>query len=194
MNDDPVTVYRDQIEHPHDDLFEAKVQLCETTKPGKPYLIPITLRKANDFVAAHHRHNGRTARNGGKYAVGLAVDSGLVGVAIVGNPLSATLMDGWTAEVLRVCVSAEAPKGSCSMLYQACWRAWRAMGGRRMITYTLLSESGASLRGAGWRVVGTTTPTPPGWKKKERAEIKRTYAPVMGAVKNRWQQDVSERA
>lgn len=108
----------------------------------KPYLAPCTLRTANDFVAKHHRHNGRTARNGGKWAVSVMLDNVVVGVAIVGNPLSATLMDGWTAEVLRVCTIDEAPKGSCSMLYNACWRAWRAMGGKRLITYTLTEEGG----------------------------------------------------
>lgn len=155
----------------------------------KPYLVPMTLRKANDFVAAHHRHNGRTARNGGKWACGLACKGHLVGVAIVGNPLSATLMDGWTAEVLRVCTVPEAPKGACSMLYQACWRAWRAMGGQRLVTYTLQTESGASLRGAGWRVVGQTKPVKDGWRKDDHLNERRTHSPVMLEVKNRWQQD-----
>lgn len=82
----------------------------------KPELIPTTLRKANDFVALHHRHNGRTARNGGKWACAVQFDGSLVGVAIVGNPLSATLMDGYTAEVLRVCTIESAPKGTCSLL------------------------------------------------------------------------------
>ena len=156
---------------------------------SKPYLVPMTLRKANDFVAEHHRHNGRTARNGGKWSAGVAVDGKLVGVAIVGNPLSATLMDGWTAEVLRVCTVEAAPKGTCSMLYQACWRAWRAMGGRRLITYTLQSESGASLRGANWRVVGQTKPVKDGWRKNDHLNDNRTHSPVMLEVKNRWQQD-----
>jgi hypothetical protein len=160
---------------------------------GKPYLVPMTLRKANDFVAAHHRHNGRTARNGGKWSCGLACDGKLVGVAIVGNPLSATLMDGWTAEVLRVCTIESAPKGACSMLYQACWRAWRAMGGQRLITYTLQSESGASLRGAGWRVVGQTKPVKDGWRKDDHLNDKRTHSPVMLEVKNRWQMDANTR-
>ena len=101
------------------------------------YLVPTTLRKANDFVACFHRHMGRTARNGGKFALALAFNGQVKGVAIVGNPLSATLMDGVTAEVLRVCVLAEVPKGACSQLYGACWRAWKALGGTRMITYTL---------------------------------------------------------
>ena len=40
------------------------------------------------------------------------------------------------------------------MLYGACWRACRALGYRRLITYTLDSEPGTSLVAAGWRVVG----------------------------------------
>lgn len=156
---------------------------------GKPYLVPMTLRRANDFVERLHRHNGRTARNGGKWSVGVAVDGELVAVAIVGNPLSATLMDGWTAEVLRVCTNvSDAPRGACSMLYGAAWRAWRAMGGRRMITYTLQTESGASLRGAGWRVVGVTKPVKDGWRKNDHLTT-RVHSPVMLESKRRWQVD-----
>lgn len=157
---------------------------------GKPYLVPMTLAKANDFVALHHRHNGRTSRNGGKWSCGVAVDGVLVGVAIVGNPLSATLMDGWTAEVLRDCVLETAPKGCCSMLYAACWRAWVAMGGRRMITYNLKSESGASLNGLkqlGWKIVGETKPVKDGWRKDDHLNGNRTHTPVMLEVKNRWE-------
>ena len=152
-------------------------------------VIPTTLRKANDFVACHHRHTGRTARNGGKFAISLACDGILKGVAIVGNPLSATLMDGFTAEVLRVCVLPDVRLGACSQLYGACWRAWKAMGGRRMITYTLEDESGASLKGAGWRVVGKTKPCAEGWRKGADAAV-RTHTAVMALVKNRWQVDV----
>ncbi len=152
-------------------------------------IVPTTLRRANDFVAAHHRHNGRTSRNGGKFAIAVRdMDSDSIhGVAIVGNPLSATYMDGRTAEVLRVCVADGSPKGSCSILYAACWRAWRAMGGQRLITYTLQTESGASLRGAGWLIVGQTKPVKPGWRKNDHLSETRTYAPVMGQIKMRWE-------
>ncbi len=153
------------------------------------HLKPTTLRKANDFVAANHRHNGRTSRNGGKWAVSIVHDGEVIGVAIVGNPLSASLMDEWTAEVLRVCVIDNPPKGACSMLYGACWRAWKAMGGRRMVTYTLIAESGASLRGAGWKVVGKTKPVKEGWRKDDHLNKTRTYFEVMREVKNRWQID-----
>ena len=114
-------------------------------------------------------------------------DGSLVAVAIVGNPLSATLMDGYTAEVLRVCTIEAAPKGACSMLYSSCWRCWREMGGRRMITYTLLTESGASMRGAGWKPVGETKPVPAGWRKNDQCNGTRTHAPVMLEKKIRWE-------
>lgn len=147
-------------------------------------LIPTTLATANDFVAQHHRHNGRTARNGGKFAIGLMDADDLVGVAIVGNPLSATFMDGYIAEVLRCCVLPDTPNG-CSMLYGACWRAWRVMGGRRLITYTLATESGSSLRGAGWKVVAKVASTRPGWHKRDG--LHRVYQPVQGQQKLRWE-------
>lgn len=150
-------------------------------------LSPVTLREANDFVEQFHRHNGRTARDGGKFAIGVEHNDQLVGVAITGNPLSASFMDGYTAEVLRVCTNDKAPKGACSMLYNACWRAWRAMGGRKLITYTLKTESGSSLRGAGWRIVGETKPVADGWRKNDHLNHRREWQPVMGQQKLRWE-------
>lgn len=158
---------------------------------GRLSLVPVTLREANDFVANFHRHNGRTARNGGKFAIGAASGNVLVGVAIVGNPISATYMDGFTAEVLRVCVHPDAPRNSNSFLYSACWRAWRAMGGCRLITYTLRDESGASLRGAGWTIVGEVAPTEDGWRKNDHLNGSRTWQPVMGQLKLRWEKSAS---
>jgi hypothetical protein len=148
---------------------------------------PVTLREANDFVQNFHRHNGRTARDGGKFAIGAELNGELVGVAIVGNPLSATYMDGWTAEVLRLCTNDKAPKNCCSMLYAACLRAWQAMGGRKLITYTLKSESGASLRGAGWKIIGETKPVKDGWRKDDHLNNRREWQPVMGQQKLRWE-------
>lgn len=155
----------------------------------KPKLetIPITLREANDFVENFHRHNGRTSRNGGKFAIGASYGDQLIGVAIVGNPISATFMDGFTAEVLRACTRPDAPKNSNSFLYGACWRVWREMGGRRLVTYTLQTESGASLRGAGWEIVGETKPTRPGWHKNDHLNNRRKWQPVMGQLKFRWE-------
>lgn len=150
-------------------------------------VVPLTLREANDYVASFHRHNGRTARNGGKFAIGASYDNALVGVAIVGNPISATFMDGFTAEVLRACVGPDAPRNCNSFLYGACWRIWQAMGGLRLVTYTLQTESGASLRGAGWRIVGQVRPTEPGWRKHDHLDNQRSWQPVMGQPKLRWE-------
>jgi len=149
-------------------------------------VVPVTLREANDFVESFHRHNGRTSRNGGKFAIGLEVEE-LIGIAIVGNPLSASFMDGRTAEVLRLCVNDDAPKNSCSKLYAACWRAWRAMGGLRLVTYTLQTESGASLRGAGWKVVAETKPISKNSNWNKGKNVVREWQPIYGQLKFRWE-------
>jgi hypothetical protein len=152
---------------------------------AKLRVVPITLREANDFVANFHRHNGRTSRNGGKFAIGASQADQLVGVAIVGNPISATFMDGFTAEVLRSCTRPDAPRNTNSFLYGRCWRVWQAMGGKRMVTYTLQAESGSSLKGAGWKIMGPVNPTQPGWRKNDH--LQREWQPVMGQLKFRWE-------
>ena len=146
--------------------------------------MPITLREANEFVENYHRHNRPTV--GGKFAIGCGNEAdGLVGVAIVGRPVARKLQDAWTAEVTRVCVLPQCPKNAPSMLYGAAWRAWRAMGGRRLVTYTLQSESGASLRGAGWKVVAECKPSGTwAWQSSERA---RDWQPIYGQQKFRWE-------
>lgn len=116
-------------------------------------LRPCTLEQANSFVYAHHRHSG--PKHIARFAIAAMQAGELVGVVIVGNPVARGLQDGVTAEALRVCVVDGAQKGTPSRLLRAAWRAWAAMGGARMITYTLEHEGGASLRGAGFRLVGT---------------------------------------
>jgi hypothetical protein len=112
---------------------------------------PCTLRDANAFVAEKHRHHKPTV--GHKFSISCVNDEGeIVGVVIVGRPVSRHLDDGITAEVNRLCT--DGTKNACSMLYSAAWRAAKGMGYTRLITYTLPSEGGASLRGAGWRLVG----------------------------------------
>lgn len=113
-------------------------------------LVPITLAEANAFVERHHRHSNPTV--GHRASVAAAVDGEVVGVSIIGRPLARPLDDGWTLEVLRVCT--DGTRNACSFLYGASWRLARALGYRKLITYTLASESGSSLRAAGWSVVG----------------------------------------
>lgn len=114
-------------------------------------LVPITLRTANSFVAEHHRHHKPVV--GHKFSIGVQDANGkIVGVVIVGRPVSRYLDDGWTAEVSRLCT--DGTKNACSMLYGAAARAAQAMGYRKVITYILESESGVSLRAAGWTCEG----------------------------------------
>jgi hypothetical protein len=111
---------------------------------------PINLDEANAFVTLHHRHHRPVP--GAKFAVAVSDDEGVRGVAIVGRPVARNADDGWTLEVNRCCT--DGARNACSMLYGAAWKAAKALGYRRLITYTLPEEGGASLRGAGWNLVG----------------------------------------
>lgn len=122
----------------------------EKQKAAPLEIVPMTLREANAYVEQHHRHHGPVP--GQKYSIGLSDGEKIVGVAIVGRPVSRHLDDGWTLEVNRLCT--DGTKNACSMLYAAAWRAARAMGYKRLVTYILESENGASLRAAGWKCVG----------------------------------------
>ena len=113
-------------------------------------IVPMTLREANEFVSIHHRHHRPTV--GHKFSIGAAADGKIVGVAIIGRPVSRHLDNGWTLEVNRV--ATDGTRNACSALYGAAWRAARAMGYKKLITYTLPGEGGASLRGAGWKCLG----------------------------------------
>lgn len=115
---------------------------------------PLTIRSANESVGAWHRHNKPV--HGARWAIGAEHDGVLIGVAIVGRPIARKLDDGKTAEIVRVAVCDGAPKNACSFLYGACRRIWFSMGGTKVITYTLQSETGASLRGADFREAGRT--------------------------------------
>ena len=149
-------------------------------------IIPITLREANTFVERFHRHNKKT--QGHKFSVGAVYGEELVGVAIVGRPVARKLDDGFTTEITRVCVKDEAPKNTCSFLYGRCWRIWQQMGGLRMITYTLQSESGASLRASDWKILGETKNWNPGKGWTTRAD--REWQPVHSEKKYRWEKNV----
>ena len=114
------------------------------------HLVPTTISDACAYVAQYHRHH--RAPQGGLFAIAVATDTGICGVAIVGRPVARMANDGWTAEVTRV--ATDGTHNACSMLYGAAWRATKALGYARLITYTLPVEGGASLRGAGWKLLG----------------------------------------
>ena len=113
-------------------------------------LVPISLREANAYVDAYYRHHKSVA--GHKFSIGCEKDGQLAGVVIVGRPVSRYLDDGTTLEVTRLCSNGE--KNVCSFLYGAAARAAKALGYRKIITYTLDTEPGISLRAAGWTCAG----------------------------------------
>lgn len=119
-------------------------------------LRPISVKNASAFVAEHHRHHD--APQGAKFALAAwhanlgEARERMVGVAMVGRPVSRALDDGLTAEVIRV--ATDGTRNASSFLYGAAKRVAQAMGYRKVITYTLPEESGASLRAVGWSRFG----------------------------------------
>lgn len=113
-------------------------------------LQPITFDEACEFVRLHHRHHLPPV--GWKFGVAVNDGEKVVGVVMVGRPVSRHLDNGWTLEVTRCCT--DGTKNAASMLYGAAWRAARALGYRRLITYVIASETGTSIKAAGWKVVG----------------------------------------
>lgn len=111
---------------------------------------PITLRDANAYVAQHHRHNLPT--NGHKWSIACYDGDRLCGVAICGQPVARKLDDGLTIEIRRVYT--DGTRNACSMLYGASARVARAMGYKRVVTYTLQSEPGSSLRASNFTDCG----------------------------------------
>ena len=117
---------------------------------NKIILVPIKQKEAKMYVKEHHRHHKPPI--GSIFQIGCSNNGSLCGVIIVGRPVARLLDDGWTAEVTRCCT--DGTKNACSKLYSAAWRAARALGYKKLITYILESEKGTSLKAAGWKFVG----------------------------------------
>lgn len=128
-------------------------------------IVPISFADAAAFVSEHHRHHARPV--GHKFSIGIAQSDQLVGVAIVGRPVSRVLAaDGRTLEVTRT--ATDGTPNANSMLYGACCRVTFGLGYDRLITYTQQGESGSSLRAAGFRVLAER-PARGGWTTPSRA-------------------------
>lgn len=155
---------------------------------------PIPFDEAMAFIEEHHEHNGRLP--GWKWGHGLYNGSDLIGVAVVGRPrarhLNRTVNHPHRPnllEVNRVCVRRDINPAltwnACSKLYGICVREAKRRNRtdvdpiERLITYTLKSEAGTSLKAAGWELESssrggswsspsrprtTPTPTAPKWR------------------------------
>lgn len=127
--------------------------------------VPITLEEANEYISRHHRHHGAVV--GHKFSIGASDGEKIVGVAVVGRPVSRHRDDGLTLEVTRLCT--DGTRNACSFLYGACARAAFALGYKRIGTYISKTEPGITLTAAGWRLIGET----PGksWSVKSRPRV-----------------------
>ena len=111
---------------------------------------PITFRVGCEFVNKFHRHHKATT--GCRFAIGLFDGGDMVGCAICGRPVSRHLDDGLTLEINRLCTLGT--PNACSMLYGACCRVAKAMGYKKVVTYILQSETGASLKASNFTCDG----------------------------------------
>ncbi len=141
-------------------------------------------------IERHHSHHG--APHGHKFSI--AVYNGLtrVGVAVVSRPVSQRLQRAQpdALEVTRVCVwgHRELRRNAASKLYATAARRARALGYEKLITYTLVSESGHSLRASGWVPVARSKGGSwdrPGRRRQDRA-------PTVPKV--RWEKGLTRRA
>ncbi len=128
-------------------------------------LTPITLSEANAFVKEYHRHHQPVP--GCKFCIGVSDGNKIVGIAIVGRPVARHLDDGWTLEVNRTCT--DGTRNVNSMLYGACQRVTFALGYKKLITYTLAEEGGASLKASNWKCIGKAGGG--SWNRKMRPRV-----------------------
>lgn len=131
-------------------------------------VVPLELAEANAFVKQYHRHHRPTV--GHKFSLGAALGDKIVGVSIIGRPVSRRRDDGVTLEVLRLCT--DGTRNACSFLYGASARATFALGYKRIGTYILKREPGTSLAAAGWKMIAET----PGrsWSVPSRPRVDKT--------------------
>ena len=128
-------------------------------------ITPISFAEAVEFVRVHHRNHPPPV--GHKFSIAVSEADLVRGVAMVGRPVARGFDNGWTLEVNRV--ATDGAKNACSMLYGAAWRAAKALGYRRLITYTLPSEGGVSLSAAGWKCIAQTKGG--SWNTKSRPRV-----------------------
>jgi hypothetical protein len=146
---------------------------------SRPPKVPVELVEANALVAAFHRHHHPS--QGHRFSLGVARPDGvLVGAAIVGRPVAR--LAGSPRAVLEVVrLVTDGTPNACSMLYAAAARAGKALGFERIQTYILDSETGTSLRAAGWTYEGEAGGRQ--WKHTD-GKPRRTDQPT--ETKGRW--------
>ena len=148
---------------------------AEKREKRKKYeIVPIGKREAAKFVEKYHRHNGyegqRKLIEFAKIVLGARNENGeLIGVVVAGHPRARVIQEKepLVLEIWRLCVR-EGNKNACSFLLGAVCRAAKEMGYKKVITYTLISEPGSSLKAAGFSREAVCKPNPRGWATGSR--------------------------
>jgi hypothetical protein len=146
-------------------------------------IMPIDFEQAAKYVDNNHRHHRRPV--GHKFSIACFDNERLCGVSMVGRPVSRYFDDKLTLEVNKLCT--DGTKNACSMLYASSWRAAKALGYKRIVTYTLETESGASLRAAGWHCDGIA-----GGKNWSGERFRQTE--LNDCMKVRWSKEIVKEA
>jgi hypothetical protein len=102
---------------------------------------------------------------------------------MVGRPVGRYLDDGLTLEVNRCCT--DGTKNDCTILYGAATRAAKALGYKRIFTYTRQSEPGTSLKASNWLCDGEAGGTH--WTGKRYEQF--SFLP--DEMKVRWHKDLT---
>lgn len=155
-------------------------------KSARLHVVPLELTEANALVSRWHRHHQPS--QGHRFSLGAIDDEGaLHGAAIIGRPVAR--LSGSPRDVLEVVrLVSDGTPNVCPLLYAAAARAGHAMGYRRIQTYILDEEPGASLRASGWTSEGAAGGGQ--WKHTD-GRPRRTDQPT--GMKERWARNLAER-
>ena len=129
------------------------------------HLQPVSFPEAAEFIRLHHRHH--LPMQGWKFGIAVNDEEKIVGVIAVGRPVARFLDNGLTLEITRLCT--DGTSNACSILYAAAWRAAKALGYKRLITYTLKEEINSSLLASNYKIVYETKGG--SWNRESRKRI-----------------------
>lgn len=124
---------------------------------------PTTLKEANAFVGKIHRHHDATV--GHRFSFGAELAGELVGTVICGRPVAPKTEQYKILEVTRLCT--DGTRNACSFLYGGAAKIGKIMGFQRIQTFILPTESGVSLKAAGWIFDGISHSSNKGFKNRD---------------------------
>ena len=140
-------------------------------------VVPIGVAAARLHIETHHSHHH--APCGGLLAAAVADGDRVCCVALLGRPVARMLdQRGNVAEVTRV--ATDRTRGAALLCLRALTSAAMRLGWERLVSYTLLGESGGLYRQAGWRITDLVEPSQ-GWHSRAGRTISQ------GGGKVRWE-------